>query len=109
MPKNSSCLQALSHGTRALPGPLALLPSLHTPAVSPGRRRAVLSGGVMSEMGLFLGSPVFQAAWPHALHSAGTSVDTGLRVHGADGPRSLTWHLGVPTSVCGALRSLGCG
>ena len=37
----------------------------------------------------------------------GASVDTGLRAHGADGPRRLAWHLDIPTSTRGALSSLG--
>ena len=34
-------------------------------------------------------------------------MDTGLRAHGADGPRRLAWHLDIPTSTRGALSSLG--
>ena len=100
-PKNSSGHQARTCGTRALPGPqpcCCLSADWRCHRAGDGLCCAVTPG-----------RPGVSGRLVHALHSAGASVDTGLTAHGADGLRSLARHLGIPTSTCGALSSLGWG
>ena len=90
-----------SCGTRALPGPQPCC------CLSADRRCHRAGDGLCCAV--TPGRPGVSGRLVHALHSAGASVDTGLTAHGADGLRSLARHLGIPTSTCGALSSLGQG